>query len=316
MPKVSIIVPNYNHSLYLPKRMESILNQTYQDFEVIILDDFSTDNSKEIIEQYRNHPKVSRIVYNELNGGTSYKQWYKGIEYAQCELIWIAESDDWCDLHFLEYLVPHFVDNETVIAFSNTLFMFDGDAEQKVEMSSEFQKSTGVEFVREIMLSTNRILNASMVVFRKDSFRKIDDPSWKEMKLAGDWYLWTQILRWGNVVEVFSEFNFCRRHTENATQRFRKLGSDFLEGLIVLDYGKRICENRFSRKQVYFKWVDFYKNCKVHFNPGVNQLVLKKFLMNEPLIFYYFVYVCIYKNYRKIFYSFKQMIKLIIGYNK
>ena len=49
---VSIIVPNFNYAKYLPQRLDSIFGQTYQDFEVILLDDCSTDNSREIIEQY------------------------------------------------------------------------------------------------------------------------------------------------------------------------------------------------------------------------------------------------------------------------
>ena len=51
-PKVSVIVPNYNHASYLPQRLDSILTQTYQDFELIILDDCSSDHSRKIIEKY------------------------------------------------------------------------------------------------------------------------------------------------------------------------------------------------------------------------------------------------------------------------
>ena len=97
--KVSIIVPNYNHEKYLDERIQSILNQTYQDFEIIILDDCSTDNSKFVIEKFRNNEHVSHIVYNEQNSGSTFKQWERGFELAKGELIWIAESDDSCDYH-------------------------------------------------------------------------------------------------------------------------------------------------------------------------------------------------------------------------
>ncbi len=70
MPRVSVIVPNYNHGKYLPLRLESIFNQTFQDFEVILLDDCSSDNSREILELYRNHPKVSTIIYNKRIRGS------------------------------------------------------------------------------------------------------------------------------------------------------------------------------------------------------------------------------------------------------
>ena len=76
-PLVSIIVPNYNHARFLTERFESILSQTYHNFELIILDDCSTDNSCEVIERYRENPHVSQIVYNEKNCGNTFEQWMK-----------------------------------------------------------------------------------------------------------------------------------------------------------------------------------------------------------------------------------------------
>ena len=64
-PLVSVIIPSYNHEKFLKERIDSVLNQTFQDFELIILDDLSPDNSREIIESYRAHPKVSHIIFNE-----------------------------------------------------------------------------------------------------------------------------------------------------------------------------------------------------------------------------------------------------------
>src|SRR5690606_12329869 len=104
-PKISVIIPNYNHSTYLTQRIDSVLAQTYQDFEVIILDDCSTDSSKQIIDTYRDHPKVTQVVYNEVNSGSTFKQWDKGISLARGQYIWFAESDDWCENDMLEDLV-------------------------------------------------------------------------------------------------------------------------------------------------------------------------------------------------------------------
>jgi glycosyltransferase involved in cell wall biosynthesis len=56
-PKVSVIIPNYNHAPYLTERIESVLNQAYQKFEVIILDDCLIDNSPDIIEKFYIHGK-------------------------------------------------------------------------------------------------------------------------------------------------------------------------------------------------------------------------------------------------------------------
>ena len=72
-PTVSVIVPNYNHGRYLRRRIDSILEQTYQDFELIVLDDCSTDNSREILTSYAGSPRV-RVEFNETNSGAPFKQ--------------------------------------------------------------------------------------------------------------------------------------------------------------------------------------------------------------------------------------------------
>ena len=108
-PLASVIIPNYNHAKYLEERIQSVLNQTYQNLELILLDDKSTDNSLEVINKYRDNPHVSQIVVNEHNSGSAFKQWHRGIELAIGELIWIAESDDYCSPTFLEVLVNNHI---------------------------------------------------------------------------------------------------------------------------------------------------------------------------------------------------------------
>ncbi|MCH5307587.1 MAG: glycosyltransferase family 2 protein [Prevotella sp.] len=103
--KVSVIVPNYNHAPYLKERIDSILSQTYQDFELILLDDCSTDNSREVLEHYRGNRHVSHIVINEANTCNTFLQWDKGIMLAKGEYIWVAESDDVAMPGFLKTLV-------------------------------------------------------------------------------------------------------------------------------------------------------------------------------------------------------------------
>src|ERR1700752_894581 len=94
MPKVSVVVPNYNHARFLQKRIESILRQSYQDFELILLDDCSTDDSQAILSQYAGDARV-RLEFNPVNSGSTFKQWNKGVGLARGKYVWIAESDDY-----------------------------------------------------------------------------------------------------------------------------------------------------------------------------------------------------------------------------
>ncbi len=106
-PVVSVIVPNYNHERYLEKRLDSIFSQSFRDFEVILLDDASTDNSMDVLMKYAHHADV-RIVPGETNSGSPFKQWLKGIDMATSDILWIAESDDICDPELLRTLLPVF----------------------------------------------------------------------------------------------------------------------------------------------------------------------------------------------------------------
>lgn len=82
MPKCSVIIPNYNHADYLEQRITSILLQTFTDYELIILDDCSEDESLAIIEKYKHHSKVSQVITNDNNSGSPFLQWTKGITLA------------------------------------------------------------------------------------------------------------------------------------------------------------------------------------------------------------------------------------------
>ena len=66
-PLISVIIPNFNHAPYLKQRIDSVLSQTYDNLEVILLDDCSRDNSGEILSSYKNNHKVKKIIINENN---------------------------------------------------------------------------------------------------------------------------------------------------------------------------------------------------------------------------------------------------------
>jgi glycosyltransferase involved in cell wall biosynthesis len=103
VPKVSVIIPNYSHDRFLTKRIQSILDQTFQDFEIIYLDDASTDKSDAVVAPFPS--RFTHAIKNKTNSGIPFKQWNKGASLAKGEYLWIAESDDYADKHFLERLV-------------------------------------------------------------------------------------------------------------------------------------------------------------------------------------------------------------------
>lgn len=203
MPEISVIVPNYNHARFLEQRLNSILSQTYRDFEVIILDDASSDTSREIIGQYRNHEKVSSVLFNEKNSGSPFSQWKKGIEATSGRYIWIAESDDFCDVNFLETAMSELKRGFDLFSCCTVSVDEDGKLRELTGMwtddisptrwKSDFENS-GVDEVKEILFLKNTISNASGVVFVRTD--KIDSYLQKviTMRYCGDWIFWMHYL--------------------------------------------------------------------------------------------------------------------------
>lgn len=232
----SVIIPNYNHEVYLYLRIQSVLNQTYSDFEVIILDDCSTDNSREIIEMFRGHKKITHIEYNEKNSGSPFKQWEKGFELAQGELIWIAESDDVADITFLERIIPYFKNPNVKLVFSDSKIINEhGDVihkrnpwihETNYDIGYEIKLWDGIEFLEKFQRYRNYVSNASSAVFRKKYLNEIST-DFMLYRYTGDWFFWNQLLLSGDVCYIPETLNSWRNH-KNSTRSVEDLSKDYL----------------------------------------------------------------------------------------
>lgn len=237
-PLVSVVVPNYNYEHYLDERLDSILNQTYRDLEVIILDDCSTDNSRAVIEKYRSHEKVSKIIYNEENGGSPFMQWQRGIEEAKGDIIWIAESDDSCDEKLLESLVQGYLDSNAVLAFCKSCkYDVDGNrcsyAPQNILLRSF--SMTGHDFIKEYMIHDNIVANASSAIFSRQAALSVDR-QYMSMRGEGDWLFWIGLMQTGNVFFCKDELNYFRFHQLNTTKSLLNKGVSYIEHKIIYDH--------------------------------------------------------------------------------
>ena len=239
MPRISVIIPNYNHGLYLKQRIDSVLSQTFQDFEVIILDDCSPDDSKEIIETYRGHPKVSYIVYNEKNSGSTFKQWDKAIALSKGEWIWIAESDDWCEPDFLASVLTN--DEKVSISFAQTYICNQNTGNYYAGYSGFglTDQMEGAYFVKNKMLPYNGIWNASQAIFRRSYFYQIS-PKYLEFRFCGDWIFWVELALLGDVKICGKFLCYFRKHDADVTSRVTKSGLRYLEEVQALEYFKTL----------------------------------------------------------------------------
>ncbi len=223
MPQVSVIIPNYNHAAFLQQRIELVLAQTYQDFEILLLDDCSTDNSRQLIELYRGHEKVSNIVLNDVNSGSPFKQWKTGIELSAGNFIWIAESDDVADPQFLEALMKPFSDHRGVVISScRSMVIDDNNQHLGLQASSDELNATKWNFAYVEDLQTElkhyvqfmcTLPNASAVVFKKPT--NLNGLLDTRMRYAGDWRFWINMMHQkGKIAYTPQTLNYFRRHSQ------------------------------------------------------------------------------------------------------
>lgn len=258
-PLVSIIIPNYCHAKYLDQRIQSVLSQRYDNFEVIILDDCSPDNgaSKAVIEKYRSNPHVSHILYNDTNSGSPYKQWHKGARVAKGELLWIAESDDSCDEHLLEVLVPKFENKDVTVAFCRTMHFNDsGILGPAYPQNIEEKIYDGEDFIRKYCILKTGIVNASCAVFRKETFNSISD-IYTTFTGASDKLFWVEIAEKGKVAFVEKPYNFFRSHSNNSSKTMTFSGLNQIEDKRIFDY---LCEHgHIEKSEEYAVKYEFLK---------------------------------------------------------
>ena len=230
MPKVSIIVPNFNHAKYLPERLASIYGQTYGNVEVILLDDCSSDESLVILTDFaERYPSMTICCFNEVNSGGVFHQWKKGLELATGELVWIAESDDFCSTNLLEKLVCCFQNPAVMLAFARTEFvqgvppvrtwtleeyLFDLDFET---WDRPFIKSAHA-MVKSGWAIKNVIPNVSGSIFRHPGeMELLNDSQWLSLRMCGDWVFYLSIIRGGLVAYSSEATNYYRQHSQNTS---------------------------------------------------------------------------------------------------
>jgi glycosyltransferase involved in cell wall biosynthesis len=236
-PTVTVVVPNYNCEKFLARRLESIFAQTFQDVEVILLDDASTDQSLEVIDRYLHLPNV-RLIKNPINSGSPFIQWQKGIEEAKGAIIWFAEADDACEPGFLHTLLPYFHHASVALAYCDSSIMDDRDVvtgdyvDYYNTLDPEHWKSSYLTTAtREINFGLgvkNSIPNASAVLVRKSCIPVDFGKEMAPFRFSGDWFFYTMVLKGRMIAYHPGKLNFHRKHNQTVTSAFNTEKGDQL----------------------------------------------------------------------------------------
>ncbi len=216
---VSVVVASYNHAEYLEQRMDSLINQTYSNIEILVIDDCSTDNSVEILEKYASHAKV-RLIVRERNGG-----WVvvsnQGVEMSVGEFVIFANCDDACDPHMIERLVDAMRTNPTAgISYCRSLMIDDqgmllGDdfliRERAFRLRCHNDALLTQKEMSRFLLHSCVIPNLSAALFRRRSYISCGGLT-PEYRVCSDWDLFFKIAAHYDVAYVAQPLNEFRQH--------------------------------------------------------------------------------------------------------
>ena len=223
MPKFSIIIPVYNVEKYLKKCLESIKNQSYKDYEVIIVNDGSTDKSKDILDEY------DYKVINQKNQGLSVAR-NNGVKKATGEYLIFVDSDDYIEKDLLKEINKSLTNNPDIVRYQVKEVYEDDDKVIKYEEES-FKGLSGDEAFK-IICRFHFVENAWSYAY-KTSFYKDNNFSFKEGSIHEDFGLIPLVIMKSKVVNSISYvgYNYLQRKnsimSSNNYEKTIKKVSDF-----------------------------------------------------------------------------------------
>ncbi|MEM1392917.1 MAG: glycosyltransferase [Cyanobacteria bacterium P01_D01_bin.116] len=209
MTKVSVIIPAYNSMTYLPQTVESLLKQTFTDFEVIIVNDGSSDG----IEQWVNTITDNRVkLISQQNQGTATAR-NTGIADAKGDYIAFLDSDDLWEVNNLEKQV-HCLDNNPNVGL---VYVWVKSIDAKGNDLGQIYGHDSEGYVWEILLQKNIIWSGSAAMVRRDCLEKsgVFD---QNLKFAEDWEMWIRIARNYSFAVIKEPLVSYRFHTSNKSK--------------------------------------------------------------------------------------------------
>lgn len=235
-PLVSIVFTSYNHHEYLKQAIESIINQTYTNLEIIIVDDCSTDGSQEILQRYSFD---KRIVFNFLkkNTGSYVKASNFGAQISTGKYLLFAQCDDYSEVSQIEELVSEIEKKKTAgVVYSESRLVdkvgnfLSDDYSIRENSFRKYCKNTVLiqrEKMREFLSYSCVIPNLSAALISKELYLKVGGLSDKYF-IAADWDFWLKLTSHTDFLYIRKPLNNFRQHATTIRSSY-KVSTQILE---------------------------------------------------------------------------------------
>lgn len=277
MAKISVIVPVYNVEEYLKRCVDSILAQTFTDFELLLVDDGSTDSSGKICDEYAKEDSRIKVFHKE-NGGLSSARNY-GIEQATSPYIGFIDSDDYIECDMYEILYKNIVAEDAQMSMCSLYDIYNGKPRKVIESPSYMcvDVPTAIKIVMEAKINSVYAVNK---LYKRELFSEIRYPV---ERIAEDAFVIIELLLNCKKIAITTQQKYYYVHRQNSitTSQFKQKDLDVIDAyhknydLIKNNYPKLL-----DVAQMRLCWAHFYALDKIIVTKENNDKNIQKRLID------------------------------------
>lgn len=216
---ISVIIPFYNVEKWLPACINSLLEQTYNDFQLILIDDGSTDDSAKICDEYAVKDSRIEIVHQNNRGASCARN--LGIELAKGDFLAFVDGDDFCEKDMLQIAMENFKEDVDIVAFGFYRNL------KKITVKKNRVSNNNDEALN-LYIKNELNVAAWAKIFRRKVFENIRFP---EGKLFEDMFIFPQITQYKILILNKALYHYVQRENSITTSQFKPRHMDFLESL-------------------------------------------------------------------------------------
>lgn len=234
--KVSVIIPVYNTEKYLRACLDSVLNQSLEDIEVVCVDDCSSDNSADIIAEYVEKDRRMKSVRNERNGGLSYTR-NQGLKVTAGEYVCFLDSDDMLTSTALEELYKTAEENRTDIIFFDSEMLIESENVSKEEAAfcaeGDYEGvMSGKVFLKEMQKINNVRIPACLQFWNRRRFDEMQMGFLDGIFHEDILFTYFALMKAQRVLCVRKAYYIYRRHDNSIT--LRKINENYVKSLLII----------------------------------------------------------------------------------
>ena len=289
--KISVIVPVYNVEQYLERCVNSIINQTYTNLEIILVNDGSTDNSGKLCDELAKKDERIRVIHKE-NGGLSDAR-NRGIDEAESDLVGFIDSDDYIDSDMYEVLLKNLNNTDADLSMCALYDVYNNTPEAQVANKETWELSSE-QAIKMVMEAKILSVTAVNKLYRKSLFT---DLKFEVGKIAEDAFIMIKLLDKCEKIVATNEKKYYYVHRENSitTQKF---STKFLNVIEAYEQNSNIILEKYPKlkdvAQTRMNWAYFYVLDRLLLDDNYNDKELenklisylknhRKDILNDPL---------------------------------